>query len=140
MANSAVFQRIKGDTLAIVAKVPVGRVTTHPDLGRFLGVPAHYVVTILGALDDHDRDLIPWWRVVADGGAVGRHAQRDEQIARLKLDGITLSPVGIVQDLADRRVKDLASPPPAIVVSPYATSTEKPSRSRGMFGKPSSSL
>jgi alkylated DNA nucleotide flippase Atl1 len=140
MANSAMFQRIKSDTLAVVARVPVGRVTTHGDLGRFLDVPAQHVVMILAALDDREREMIPWWRAVADGGAVGRYARRDDQIARLRNDGITLSPVGIVQDLADRRVKDLASPPPAIAVSADAIGAAKPSRSRGMYGKPSSSL
>ena len=140
MANAAAFQRIKRDTLAIVGKVPVGFVTTHGDVGRQIDVLPRHIATILATLDDIERETVSWWRVVADGGAVGRHNRRDDQITRLQADGIVLSPVGIVQDLADRRDKDFAAPPSGIVKPPDPAPGVKPSRSRGMLGKPSSSL
>ena len=140
MANSAAFQCIKGDTLAIVAKVPAGFVTTQSDIGRHIAVLPRHIAYIVATLDEAERETVPWWRVVADGGAVGRHVRRDDQMARLRADGITLSPAGIVQDLAERRVKDLSAPPLGIATRPAPPAGTIPSRSRGMIGKPRSSL
>ncbi len=140
MPHAPAYQRIKRDTLAILAGVPAGFVTTHGDIGRHIAVFPGHIAALVAQLDEAERETVPWWRLVADGGAIGRHAWRDQQIAHLKADGIVLSPVGIVQDLAERRVKDLAAPPVAIAKPADAGPSAKLSRSRGMLGKPRSSL
>jgi methylated-DNA-protein-cysteine methyltransferase related protein len=141
MAGSDAYARIKADVLAIASRIPSGRVATHKQIGTHLKVMPRHVAYILATLDDLERETVPWWRVVADGGAVGRHLRRDEQMQRLRADGVVLSPVGIVQDLAERWITDvtalMAGTVKAISVVPEDA---KPSRSRGMRGKPTSSV
>ncbi len=139
MAGSDAYTRIKADVMAIAMRIPLGRVVTHKQIGAHLRVMPRHVAYILATLDDGDREGVPWWRVVADGGAVGRHLRRDEQMQRLRSDGVVLSPVGIVQDLAERWVADID----ALLagrVHGVAPSAAKPSRSRGIRGKPTSSV
>jgi methylated-DNA-protein-cysteine methyltransferase related protein len=128
--------RITSDVLAIVRQLPLGWVTTHGAIGRHLDVVPRHIAYILTMLDDATRDIVPWHRVVADGGAIGRHLRRDDQIARLRAEGIVVSPVGIVQDMAAIAVVDLAAPPSGVRRRPdsagvAAPSDDKPSRSRG---------
>jgi alkylated DNA nucleotide flippase Atl1 len=137
MANSAAYDRIKRETLTLVSRIPAGYVSTHGDIGRQLAVQTRHVAHILAELDATERDTTPWWRIVAQGGAIGRHTWRDDQIARLKKDGITLSGAGIVQDMADRRVKDLSNPPAVPLARPGHTTAGGSGRSRGMKSHPS---
>ena len=137
MSAGPAYARIKRDILALVARVPAGYVVTHKQIAVHLKVSPQHIANVVTSLDDTDRAGIPWWRIVADGGAIGRHAHRDEQFQRLTAEGNVLSPVGIVQDLAARRVPDIANPPPE---PRKAEPTLKPSRSRGMIGKPQSSV
>jgi hypothetical protein len=88
---------------------------------------------------------VPWWRVVADGGAIGRHLRRDEQMRRLRADGIVLSPVGIVQDLQKRWIEDIDALMDGLIKAVEIAAASdapqaKPSRSRGMRGAPKSSV
>jgi len=132
MSGSQAFARIKKEILHIVSQVPKGWVTTNGDIGRALSVHARHVAYILTTLDDLDRETVPWWRVVAEGGAVGRHKRRDAQMLALRGDGVPLSGVGVVQDFSARRIPSLQAPPAA----PFAATAEQegrpPSRSRGM--------
>lgn len=137
MNGGPAYARIKRDILALAARVPAGYVVTHKQIAAHLKVSPQHIANVVTSLDDTDRTSIPWWRIVADGGAIGRHSHRDEQFQRLIAEGNALSPVGIVQDLAARRVPDLANPPGEPRKS---EPTLKPSRSRGMLGKPQSSL
>ena len=70
MAKSPAFARIKSDVMAIVAALPQGRVASAADIGRQIDVPARHVAYILTTLDEGERAVSPWWRVVADGGAI----------------------------------------------------------------------
>jgi methylated-DNA-protein-cysteine methyltransferase-like protein len=139
MAGSTAYARIKADVLAIVTKIPEGRLTTYGAIGRHLDVYPRHVAYVLTTLDDLDRTRVPWWRVVADGGAIGRHQRRDDHIARLKAEGIPVAPAGIAQELAERAIIDLANPPSGITKRPD-TDAGKPSRSRGMKSHPGTSL
>jgi methylated-DNA-protein-cysteine methyltransferase related protein len=139
MAVSAAYARIKTDVVAIVVKIPAGRVVTHGAISRHLKVFARHVAYILATLDAGERETVPWWRVVADGGAVGRHQRRDDQMLRLKREGCAVAPAGIVQDFSERVVLDLAAPLAAMPERPM-TPDGKPSRSRGMKGRPATSL
>jgi alkylated DNA nucleotide flippase Atl1 len=133
VTNAGVEARVE----ALLAHIPAGYVTTHRDVAKHLSLLEPAVVTAIAALAARTPGASGWWRVVANGGAVGRHMRRDEHIERLRADGIVLSPVGIVQDLAARRVPDLDNPPQAPMPGPQPLA---PSRSRGMLGKPRSSL
>lgn len=140
MPSSSTSARETSDLLATIQRVPAGYVSTHSDIARHLTADPRRVAHILATLDEQQRQTVPWWRVVADGGAIGRHALREEQMARLRADGVPVSSAGIAQELADRRVKDLDAPP----AGPFAlraegTSTNQPSRSRGMKSHPGSS-
>ena len=75
---------------------------------------------------------LPWHRVTADGGAVGRHARREEQIRRLQAEGIAVSQGGFVQDFARIAILDLSVPMP----TPVAQTAGPLSRSRGMKDGP----
>ena len=140
MAGSAQFARIKSDVLAITTKITLGRVATHKQIGQHLKVEPRHVAYILSTLDAAERTNVPWWRVVADGGAIGRHLHRDDQMAQLRAEGVVLSPVGIVQDLEVRKVASLA-----VLMQPGPARPEPPliipaSRARGMRDKPVSSI
>ena len=137
MSGSAAYARIKADVLAIALRIPAGRVATHKQIGTHLKVMPRHIAYIFATLDDTERETLPWWRVVADGGAVGRHLRRDEQMQRLRADGIVLSPVGIVQDLAERWIDGIAALLAGRVKAPPPVPK---SRARGMRDKPSSSV
>ncbi len=147
MAGSAAYARIKSDVLDIAGRIPAGRVATYKHIGLHLKVMPRHVAYILATLEDLERETVPWWRVVADGGAIGRHQRRDEQMQRLRAEGIVLSPAGIVQDLAVRWIEDILGlaqgriKAPGAELSAQAFDTQpKTSRSRGMRGKPTSSV
>ena len=72
MPNSVAFSRIKADILRIVAEIPEGRVCTYGDIGRHLDVVPRHVAYILTMLSDAEKARYPWYRVVADGGRLGK--------------------------------------------------------------------
>jgi methylated-DNA-protein-cysteine methyltransferase related protein len=139
MAVSGAYARIKSDVVAIVMKIPAGRLATHGAISLHLKVFSRHVVYILETLDEVERETVPWWRVVANGGAIGRHQRRDDQMQRLRCEGCAVAPAGIVQDFAERAVRDLTAPMAAVAIAPL-DQNGKPSRSRGMKGRPGSSL
>ncbi len=143
MADSIPYTRIKSDVLSIARSIPSGRVATDSQIGSHLRVTSRLVAHVISLLDDAERATVPWWRIVADGGAIGRHSRRDEQFERLRSEGIVLSPVGIVQDIDIRRVDNIAAVLAGRVPAMTAASVEptgKPARSRGMRGVPIPSI
>ena len=139
MARSAAFTRIKSETLAIVRSLPPGRIATFDAIGVALNVAPRHVATILATLSDGEREIVPWHRVVAKGGAIGRGAHRDAQSARLVREGVPVSPAGIVQDLAHRVISpaDAAKSglrKSAVIAEPPPSAPS--SRSRGMKDRP----
>lgn len=152
MAGAPSYAHIKADVLAVVATVPRGKVTTPTAIGSCLGVMPRHVSTVVAGLEAAERDVVPWHRVVADGGAVGRHPRRDEQIARLRADGLTVSPAGIVAGLDSAMLAGLAKPraggrPGAAIAEAeprdpqhQAPEAERPSRARGRFDRPETKL
>jgi methylated-DNA-protein-cysteine methyltransferase related protein len=139
MARSAAYARIKTDVLAIVRGVPPGKIVTFDAIGQHLVVMPRHVAYILSALTDSERELVPWHRVVAKGGAIGRGPHRDAQFAKLVREGVSVSPAGIVQDMERTVVAllDLKSLGTAGAVLPQPAPLRAPtSRSRGMKDRP----
>jgi methylated-DNA-protein-cysteine methyltransferase-like protein len=95
------IDRLRSTVLAVVAAVPEGRVTTYGTIGRHLGVTARQVAFVLANLPVEESADLPWFRVVAAGGAVssvkaGSVGRR--QIARLRAEGIAVTPRNRVVD------------------------------------------
>ncbi|CCB64586.1 MULTISPECIES: MGMT family protein [unclassified Hyphomicrobium] len=125
---------VKAELLKLLRKIPLGRVASSDRLASELGVPAPLVVMLMGQLSEDERDLVPWHRVVAKGGAIGRGPHRDQQFARLVREGVMVSPAGIVQDLERHMISGFDDK------SLLAKAPEEPSkmggRSRGMKDRP----
>jgi methylated-DNA-protein-cysteine methyltransferase-like protein len=124
--------------LNLIAGVPTGRVASVDALAEKLGVPLALVPTMLAQLTEDERELFPWHRVVAKGGAIGRGPHRDRQFARLVREGVMVSPAGVVQDLARVMVKTFDERTPRAENLPDASpEPAKPGgRSRGMKSRP----
>jgi methylated-DNA-protein-cysteine methyltransferase related protein len=80
--------------LAVVARVPRGKVTTYGAVAERAGWPrrARMVGRVLSALPAGS--TLPWHRVVAAGGRIAfpqGAAARDEQLRRLRSEGIDVS-------------------------------------------------
>jgi alkylated DNA nucleotide flippase Atl1 len=128
----------RGRLLEAIDRIPSGRVVGLGTLAATTGMDRRLVMGLLQQLTPEERASHPWHRVVQDGGAIGRHPWREQQIAGLRAEGIPVAPAGIVQELAERRVVDLDNAPPALF--PPAAPATGPSRARGMKGRPSSSV
>jgi methylated-DNA-protein-cysteine methyltransferase-like protein len=87
------------DLLSLVRTIPTGRVTTFNVLAEKLGEPPAFVQSRLARLTEDEREFVPWHRVVAKGGAIGRGPHREQQFARLVREGVLVLPAGIVHDL-----------------------------------------
>jgi methylated-DNA-protein-cysteine methyltransferase related protein len=91
-AKSPHYARIRADVLAIAAHVPRGALLTFAEVGGHLDVMARHVAYILSRLDQHERDRLPWYRIVPLDGRVARPAQR----AALEAEGFAFDPDGRV--------------------------------------------
>jgi len=80
--------------LAVVARIPPGRVTTYGAVAQRAGQPrrARLVGRVLSKLPAGSR--VPWHRVVAAGGRIAfpdGSSGRERQIARLRREGVTVA-------------------------------------------------
>ena len=130
--------RVRTKLLALVRDIPFGSVASVDTLALKLGVPPPLVATMLSQLTEEEREIVPWHRVVAKGGAIGRGPLRDRQFARLIEEGIVVSPAGIVQDLPRVMTPMLEGPKCANQGLPEARpQPARPGgRSRGMKSRP----
>ncbi len=132
----------KRGLLALISSIPRGRVATHDDLARHMKISQPLLQTLLTSFSEDEREITPWHRLVAKGGAIGRGAHRDAQFARLVREGVPVSPAGVVQDLAQLRVAAaaLAKAPSGVRAddAPEATAPSRgpAGRSRGMKDRP----
>ena len=134
--------KAKVEILACLRLIPAGRVTTCAAIAAHLKIHARLVETTLQGLNETERELAPWHRVVAKGGAIGRGPNRDAQFAKLMREGLAVSPAGVVQDMERVQMADFTSPPGGSwhLTSPLTTAPggpgHPPSRSRGMKDRP----
>jgi methylated-DNA-protein-cysteine methyltransferase related protein len=128
----------KSELLSLLREIPLGRVVSTESVARQLGIPLAVVLTMLAQLNEDDREQVPWHRVVAKGGAIGRGPHRDQQFARLVREGIMVSPAGIVQDLPRFMIAalDSASLSKESLVSSESSALKPGGRSRGMKQRP----
>lgn len=141
MAGSPAYTRIKTDILTLLRDVPAGRITTYDAIGRHLDVTPRTVATLLSKLTETEREMVPWHRVVAKGGAIGWGPMRDAQFAKLVRESVSVAPAGVVQDMARVAIADLSQPQSAVTKRPETAPAEAepskpPSRSRGMKDRP----
>lgn len=131
---------IKTEVLARLRLIGMGRVVTHEVLAASVNAPPPLIATLLANLTDEEREMVPWHRVVAKGGAIGRGPNREQQFARLMHEGVLVSPAGVVQDLA--RVAQTTLEPPTVGRGTAAADAAAPppspvgQRSRGMKQRP----
>ena len=84
--------------LAVVARIPPGRVLTYGDVAALAegDATARDVGQVL--LRHGDREGIPWWRVLRADGTPPPHLL-DRQLALLRAEGTPLVPSGAAVDL-----------------------------------------
>jgi methylated-DNA-protein-cysteine methyltransferase related protein len=88
MPKSPAFARIKKEIIAIVEAVQTGNVTTYKAIGASLAVQPRHVAYILTTLNETESEQVPWQRVTGDGGKITAPKLYDEQLARLRSDGV----------------------------------------------------
>ena len=120
----------------MIAGVPAGRVVGLDVLAQRLAVLPTVVATLISGLTEEERDRVPWHRVVAKGGAIGRGPHRDTHFARLVREGVPVSPAGIVQDMARVAVTDLIASSRSERADAAIPAPPPLSRSRGMKDRP----
>jgi methylated-DNA-protein-cysteine methyltransferase-like protein len=129
--------RVRTKLLALVRGVPIGHVASADVLASMVGVPPPLVATMLSQLTEDERHNIPWHRVVAKGGAIGRGPHRDRLFAQLIRQGVAVSPAGVVQDLPRVMLLTIDAPSAANQTQDALPQPAKPGgRSRGMKSRP----
>lgn len=90
MAKSAAFARIKSQVLAMVASIPEGRVSTYRSLGEHIDVMPRHVAYILTTLEEAEKAVLPWYRVVAEAGVLSAPSsgRAQTQRERLRQEGV----------------------------------------------------
>lgn len=83
-----------------VRTIPKGQVMNYGAIGRFVGMTARQVGSIMGMLDDSTGKDFPWWRVLGHDGSFSI-AKKDprlekEQRDRLLKEGVPLKENGKV--------------------------------------------
>ena len=118
--------------LELMARIPRGRLATHVQLSHALNIDRRQIAALLLQLDDAERAGVPWHRVVADGGAIGRHPHREVQMALLRADGVPVAPAGIAQELGERQIESFDG-----VIQPIEPPPPEQARSRARGTKAS---
>ncbi len=100
----AVSSEFRTSVEALMAQVPVGKVTTYGDLAAMAGHP--YAARVVGGIAHYGAESLPWHRLVNRNGglAAGYHGGRREQALRLEAEGVTTTDF-IVDNFEERRWK-----------------------------------
>jgi methylated-DNA-protein-cysteine methyltransferase related protein len=100
MVMSELVERV----LAVVGRIPAGRVLSYGDVAEL--APAPTPRDVGQVLQQHGAD-VPWWRVLRADGTPAPHL-RDQQLALLRAEGTPMAPFGDGVDL--RRARWDAAP------------------------------
>jgi methylated-DNA-protein-cysteine methyltransferase related protein len=101
MSKSSAFTQIKAGVIEITANIPVARVTTYRAIGEHLNVMPRHVAYILTTLSLEEKLELPWYRVVAEKGAISLGKLTDRhyaQIEYLKAEGVQFTAKNHVVD------------------------------------------
>jgi methylated-DNA-protein-cysteine methyltransferase related protein len=94
MPASPFFARIREHVLQLAAAVPEGKICTYQSLGEHLDVMPRHVAYILSQLEDDEKFVYPWYRVVSSDGSLGRPKSNPDgtsQAELLRAEGILVS-------------------------------------------------
>jgi methylated-DNA-protein-cysteine methyltransferase related protein len=101
MPKSSAFIQIKAGLIEITTNIPVSRVTTYVAIGEHLNVMPRHVAYILTTLSLEEKLELPWYRVVAEKGAISLGkltARHYSQIEYLKAEDIQFTAKNYVVD------------------------------------------
>jgi methylated-DNA-protein-cysteine methyltransferase related protein len=68
--KSAAFIQIKAGVIEITSNIPVAQITTYSAIGEHLNLMPRHVAYILTTLSLEEKLELPWYRVVAEKGAI----------------------------------------------------------------------
>lgn len=94
MASSLFFARIREQVLQLTASVPEGRICTHQSMGEYLDVMPRHVAYILSQLEENEKFVYPWHRVVSSDTSLGAPKTNPDgksQAELLRAEGILVS-------------------------------------------------
>ena len=103
MAASPFFARIREHVLQLTAAVPEGKVCTFQSMGEHLDVMPRHVAYILSQLEDNEKFVYPWHRVVSGDGTLGSPKTNPDgtsQADLLRAEGVLVSGNRLATDLA----------------------------------------
>jgi O-6-methylguanine DNA methyltransferase len=81
--------------LAVVSRIPAGRVTTYGDVARLAGRPGA-ARAVGNILREAGRPGLPYHRVIAAGGRLGGYSSLAMKRAMLAAEGLTVTPGRVV--------------------------------------------
>lgn len=84
-------ERTRQKVSQLLAAVPLGRVTTPADIGAAAGIPGAHVDAILSRLDEKERAVVPWHRVVEPAGVIPAGAEAVQQARLLSFEGVEIA-------------------------------------------------
>ena len=94
MPTSPFFARIRKHVLQLTAAVPEGKVCTFQSIGEHLDVMPRHVAYILSQLEDSEKLVYPWHRVVSSDGSLGRPRRNPDgtsQAELLRAEGLVIA-------------------------------------------------
>ncbi len=94
MPASPFFARVRAHVLQLTAAVPEGKVCTFQSVGEHLDVMPRHVAYILSQLEDNEKFVYPWHRVVSSDGSLGSSKSNPDgtsQADLLRAEGILVS-------------------------------------------------
>ena len=94
MATSPFFIRIRQHVLQLTLDVPEGRVCTYQSMGEYLDVVPRHVAYILSQLEDNEKFVCPWHRVVSADKGLGTPKNNPDGMSQaelLRTEGILVS-------------------------------------------------
>ena len=81
--------------LAVVSRIPVGRVTTYGDVARLAGRPGA-ARAVGNILREAGRPGLPYHRVIAANGKLGGYSNRALKRSLLAAEGLTVAPGRVI--------------------------------------------
>jgi methylated-DNA-protein-cysteine methyltransferase-like protein len=101
VAASPFFARIREHVLQLTAAVPEGKICTFQSMGEHLDVMPRHVAYILSQLEDSEKFVYPWHRVVSGDGSLGSSKTNPDgtsQADLLRAEGILVSGIRLATD------------------------------------------